>query len=69
MSKLVEKIVLNHISDNLVTNPNQFGFKPKHITDMCIVALLEAILNYRALNSIGLMYIRVYYMHPMRLIV
>ena len=30
MSKLLEKIILNRISDNLVTNPNQFGFKPKH---------------------------------------
>ena len=27
MSKLLEKIILNRISDNLVTNPNQFGFK------------------------------------------
>ena len=26
MSKLLEKIILNRISDNLVTNPNQFGF-------------------------------------------
>ena len=51
MSKLLEKIILNRISDNLVTNPNQFGFKPKHSTEMCIFALKEAILKYRALNS------------------
>ena len=51
MSKLLEKIILNRISDNLVTNPNQFGFKPKHNTEMCIFALKEAILKYRALNS------------------
>ena len=51
MSKLLEKIILNHISDNLVTNPNQFGFKPKHNTEMCIFALKEEILKYRALNS------------------
>ena len=51
MSKLLEKIILNRISDNLVTNPNQFGFKPKHNTEMCIFALTEAILKYRALNS------------------
>ena len=44
-------IILNRISDNLVTNPNQFGFKPKHNTEMCIFALKEAILKYRALNS------------------
>ena len=40
MSKLLEKIILNRISDNLVTNPNQFGFKPKHNTEMCIFALV-----------------------------
>ena len=39
MSKLLEKIILNRISDNLVANPNQFGFKPKHNTEMCIFAL------------------------------
>ena len=39
MSKLLEKIMFNRISDNLVTNPNQFGFKPKHNTEMCIFAL------------------------------
>ena len=51
MSKLLEKIILNRISDNLVTNPNQFGFKPKHNTEMCLFALKEAILKYPALNS------------------
>ena len=51
MSKLLEKIILNRTSDNLVTNPNQFGFKPNHNTKMCILALKEAILKYRALNS------------------
>ena len=34
-----------------MTNPNQFGFKPKHNTDTCIFALKEATLKYRALNS------------------
>ena len=50
-SYLLEKIILNRISDNLMTNPNQFGFKPKHNTEMCIFALKEAILKYCALNS------------------
>ena len=31
MSKLLEKIILNCISDNFVANPNQFGFKPNII--------------------------------------
>ena len=30
MSKLLEKCIHNRISDNLVTNPSQFGFKPTH---------------------------------------
>ena len=51
MSKLLEKIILNRVSDNLVTNPNQFGFKPKHNTEMCIFALKEAVLKYRAFNK------------------
>ena len=51
VSKLLENIILNRISDNLVTNPNQFGFKPKQNTEMCIFALKEPILKYRALNS------------------
>ena len=34
-----------------MANPNQFGFKPKHNTEMCIFALKEAILKYRSLNS------------------
>ena len=34
-----------------MTNPNQLGFKSKHNTEMCICALKEAILKYRALNS------------------
>ena len=37
MSKLLETIILNRISGNLVTNPNQFDFKPKHNTEMCII--------------------------------
>ena len=51
MSKLLEKIILNRISDNLVTNANQFGFMPEHHTEICIFALKEAILKYHALSS------------------
>ena len=51
MSKLLEKIIYHRISDTLVTSCNQFGFKSKHSTEMCIFALKEAILKYRSLNS------------------
>ena len=37
MSKLLEKIILNRICDNLVTNPNQLGFKPKHNTEIVYI--------------------------------
>ena len=35
----------------LVTRPNQFGFKKKHGTDMCIYVLKEIVDAYRALNG------------------
>ncbi len=33
-------------------NANQFGFKSKHGTDMCIYALKEIVLKYRSMNSL-----------------
>ena len=51
MSKLIEIIILNRISDLLVTHPNQFGFKKKHGTDQCLYVLKETIDTYRTLNS------------------
>ena len=39
------------VSEALETCSNQFGFKAKHSTDMCILAFKEAILKYRDLSS------------------
>ena len=39
---------LNRMHD---TKPNQFGFKKKHSTDMCIYLLKEAIERYKSLGS------------------
>jgi len=36
ISKLFEHYILSCISQLLATTDNQFGFKPKHGTDMCI---------------------------------
>ena len=36
ISKVVEKILLNRMSDLLTTTSNQFGFKSKLGTDTCI---------------------------------
>ena len=51
MSKLLEKIIYERVSEALETCSNQFGFKAKHSTDMCILAFKEAILKYRDLSS------------------
>ena len=45
MSKLFELVILNKCEMLLSTTPNQFGFKKKHSTDMCIYSLKE-IINY-----------------------
>ena len=37
VSKVVEKVILNRTSEFLLTTCNQFGFKNKLGTDMCIL--------------------------------
>ena len=51
MSKLLEKLLYCRIINYLKTHSNQFGFKAKHGTDMCIYALKEAILRYQDAGS------------------
>ena len=51
MSKLLEQIIYERVSEALETCSNQFGLKAKHSTDMCILAFKEAILRYRDLSS------------------
>ena len=51
MSKLIERILLKRAEDSLMTSDNQFGFKTKHGTDMCIYALKEILHTYNSLNS------------------
>ena len=51
ISKVMERIVLNRIENNLVTNANQFGFKKGHGTDQCIYVLKEVIQLYKSLNT------------------
>ena len=43
LSKLLEKILLERLSNYLFTSSHQFGFKPKHSTDACIYVLKEAV--------------------------
>ena len=51
VSKVFEKFIYDRIAYNLTTCSNQFGFKTKHSTDMCIYAFKEAVLKYCSLNS------------------
>ena len=43
MSKLLEILLLERLSNYLLTSSHQFGFKAKHSTDACIYVLKEAI--------------------------
>ncbi len=51
VSKVLESIMLDRISESIYSTDNQFGFKAKHGTDLCIFALKEAVNKYRSLNS------------------
>ena len=51
VSKVVERIFFDRLSEYLDTMGNQFGFKPKLGTDMCIYSLKEIIGSYSQLNG------------------
>ena len=51
VSKVLERIMLDRLSEYLDTMGNQFGFKPKLGTDMCIYSLKEIIGSYSRLNG------------------
>ena len=51
LSQVVKKVILNRISEFLLTTCNQFGFKNKLGTDMCIYALKEILENHRSHNG------------------
>ena len=50
-SKIFESLMLNRLLNFLQTSDNQFGFKPKHSTEMCVLALKEVVNYYRCLNT------------------
>ena len=50
-SKLFEFILLQLMDDHLTTSDNQFGFKSKHSTDLCIFTLKNVIDYYKNQNS------------------
>ena len=51
LSKVLERVIIDRVGDLICTTDNQFGFKSKHSTDMCIYALKEAVEKYRGQGS------------------
>lgn len=51
LSKVLERILLVRLQDYILTTDNQFGFKSKHSTDLCIYALKEVVSKYRRHNT------------------
>ena len=50
-SKILESIILVKYEDILESGPNQFGFKSKHSTDLCVFSLKQVIEFYHSLSS------------------
>ncbi len=51
LSKVLERTILNRMEQFILTSDNQFGFKPRHGTDVCIFALKEILDLYNRQNS------------------
>ena len=51
LSKLLEILLLERLSNFMLTSSHQFGFKAKHSTDACIYVLKEAVDFYAAQQS------------------
>ena len=46
-SKIIEVVLFNRMSIFLQSRPNQFGFKPKHGTELCVFAFKELLRFYK----------------------
>ena len=51
MSKIFELCLSEKLNDYLTTSDNQFGFKVKHSTDMCIYAVKSVVKYYNHFHS------------------
>ncbi len=45
-SKIIDTVLFNRMKMYLETTPNQFGFKPKHGTELCVFAFKELLRFY-----------------------
>ena len=50
-SKIIEVVLFNRMSIFLQSSPNQFGFKPKHGTELCVFAFKELLRFYKKHGS------------------
>ena len=50
-SKIIEVVIFNRISTFLESSYNQFGFKPKHGTELCVFAFKELLRFYKKHGS------------------
>ena len=50
-SKIIEVVIFNRIGTFLQSSPNQFGFKPKHGTELCVYAFKELLRFYQKHGS------------------
>ena len=46
-SKIIEVVLFNRIITFLQSSSNQFGFKPKHGTELCVFAFKELLRFYK----------------------
>ena len=46
-SKIIEVVIFNRISTFLESSSNQFGFKPKHGTELCVLTFKELLRFYK----------------------
>ena len=51
VSKVLEGILMERLNEYIATTDNQFGFKKKHGTDLCIYTLKEIVSQYKRCNS------------------
>ena len=51
ISKILELVILNKYGQYLETGDNQFGFKKKHSTDLCVFLLKEIVSVYHSLSG------------------
>ena len=66
MGKIVDMLISDRYSNQLMTSNAQFGFKKCHSTSMCTALVKEVVSYYNGRNTN--VYMPVYLMRPKRLI-